>query len=87
MEFLQNTKAKIMNTVCNVCGNSSFEEQVIDDIYENPDGEKFVIENIPASVCIVCGERTLSLTTTRHIFAMLDAKTQVLRTIPVLEFS
>ncbi len=50
-----------MNTTCNVCGSSSFEEQRIDDIYENPDGKKFVVENIPATVCTVCGERTLSL--------------------------
>jgi hypothetical protein len=32
---------------CTVCGNSAFEEQLIDDTYENPDGEKFVIERIP----------------------------------------
>lgn len=75
-----------MKTTCNVCGNSSFEEQFIDDIYKNPAGEKFVIENIPVSVCLVCGERTMSLATTRHIFELLDAKTQSVKTIPVLEY-
>jgi YgiT-type zinc finger domain-containing protein len=75
-----------MKTTCNVCGSSSFEEQRIDDIYENPDGEKFVIENIPATVCTVCGERTLSLATTHHIFELLDKKTQRVKTISVLEY-
>lgn len=75
-----------MKTTCNVCGSSSFEEQLIDDIYENPDGEKFVIENIPATVYTVCGERTLSLATTRHIYELLDKKTQGVKTISVLEY-
>jgi YgiT-type zinc finger domain-containing protein len=75
-------------TICNVCGNSSFEERLVDDIYDNPDGEKFVIEHIPATVCSVCGERTLSVATTRRLFAMLDARNKAtsLRTIAVLEY-
>jgi HTH-type transcriptional regulator / antitoxin MqsA len=74
-------------TTCTVCGNTSFKEQLIDDIYENPDGEKFVIERIPASVCTVCGERTLSLATTKHIFELLDKKTLPSRSIPALEYA
>ncbi|MFY8000476.1 MAG: YgiT-type zinc finger protein [Candidatus Kapaibacteriota bacterium] len=75
-----------MNTTCNVCGSSSFEEQRIDDIYENPNGEKIVVEHIPALVCTVCGERTLSLETTRHIFALLDAQMQPAKHIPAVEY-
>jgi YgiT-type zinc finger domain-containing protein len=75
-----------MKTTCNVCGSSSFKEQLIDDIYENPDGEKFVIEHIPASVCQVCGERTLSLATTQRIFELLDNKARTLKSIPALEY-
>ncbi len=76
-----------MKTTCNVCGSSSFEEQKVDDIYENPDGRRFVVENIPATVCTVCGERTLSLATARHIFSLLDTAQEVTKTIPVLEFA
>jgi YgiT-type zinc finger domain-containing protein len=75
-----------MKTTCNVCGSTSFEEQNVDDIYENPDGQRFVVENIPATVCTVCGERTLSLATARHIFALLDRTTTTTKTIPVVEF-
>jgi hypothetical protein len=34
-------------TTCTVCVNAAFKERLIDNIYENPDGEKFVIERIP----------------------------------------
>jgi YgiT-type zinc finger domain-containing protein len=87
MGLLSHTEIKTMKTACNVCGSFSFEEQRVDDIYENPDGQRFVVENIPATVCTVCGERTLSLATARHIFALLDTTQETHKTIPVLAFA
>lgn len=76
-----------MKSMCNVCGNSSFEEQRIDEVYENANGEKIVLTNIPATVCLICGERTFSLQTTRHIVELLNTKPHIVKTMPVVEYT
>lgn len=44
---------------CNVCGENRFRNDVVSEVFEI-NGRRILIENIPAQVCLQCGEMTFS---------------------------
>ncbi len=62
-----------MPNPCNVCGNTSYEERTITHVFTTPIGEKVVIDHIPVTECMHCGEKNLSAETTEHIMSIVAA--------------
>lgn len=51
---------------CDVCGSTEYIEDTVNEIFEI-DGRFVLVENIPARVCVRCGDVTFSRETTEHI--------------------
>lgn len=50
---------------CDICGGSLAQQEVIYQI--ELEGKPIVVENVPASVCVQCGERLYSADTVERL--------------------
>ena len=53
-------------TRCDVCGNTTFHEERVDEIFRI-DGQMVMVEHIPACICDRCGEATLGRDTVEQV--------------------
>ncbi len=51
---------------CEVCGAHEFHRETIDELF-HIDGRYVLIERIPATVCVQCGEKTFDAATAEGI--------------------
>ena len=51
---------------CEVCGCEEARTELVSDIFL-VEGKRILVEQIPARVCTVCGERTFSRDTTEKV--------------------
>jgi HTH-type transcriptional regulator / antitoxin MqsA len=51
---------------CNVCGNTSFSDQRVDEVFRI-DGHMVMVEQVPARVCNRCGEATFDRETVEQV--------------------
>jgi len=63
---------------CDVCGNASFHEERIDEIFEI-DAQMVMVEHIPAQVCDRCGDATFDRETTEQVRRMVHGQNQPTR--------
>jgi YgiT-type zinc finger domain-containing protein len=72
---------------CNVCNSAESKEDFINEVFEI-DGKHILVEQIPAKVCLRCGEMTFSRETTERIRRLVhgEGKPKKSITIDVFEF-
>lgn len=58
---------------CDVCGGRKSVVETVSEVFE-VDGKRVLIENIPAQVCIHCGEMTFSRETTERVRRMVHGE-------------
>ncbi|RMG76493.1 MAG: YgiT-type zinc finger protein [Bacteroidetes bacterium] len=51
---------------CHVCGFSEFEKRYVNEVFKI-NGKHVLVENIPANVCLRCGEVAFSRETTEAV--------------------
>lgn len=66
--------------VCEVCGSSSFRQELVDEVF-NIDGKLVLVEQIPAQVCMTCGEATFSRETTERVRRMVHGEKMPVRSV------
>ena len=71
---------------CHVCGNSEFGEKLVREVFQI-DERTVLVENIPAQVCLRCGEPVFSRQTTERIRQMLHGETRPVRTVDMEVFA
>lgn len=66
---------------CNVCGSTDYYEELVSEILII-DGQRILVENIPAKVCTNCGQPTYSRQTTEKLRRLLHSQTQPAQPTP-----
>ncbi len=63
---------------CHVCGATQAKQEFITEVFRI-DGKAVLVEGIPATVCMRCGEATFSRETTERIRRMLHGEAKPVR--------
>lgn len=72
---------------CNIRGcHGEYEDRLIVHTV-NYQGEMFLINDVPAEVCDVCGDTLFKPDTVRQIERMLQTEMQPVKTVPLYEFA
>ncbi len=71
---------------CNVCGSKQAREELINEVLLI-DGKPILIENIPAKVCLHCGEATFSRETTEKIRCLVYGKAKPIKSVMIDVFA
>jgi YgiT-type zinc finger domain-containing protein len=66
--------------ICHVCGSTEAREEYIDELFQI-ENRPVMVENIPAKVCVCCGEEILSSETTERIRRMLHGEAIPIKSI------
>jgi YgiT-type zinc finger domain-containing protein len=74
----------VIKVKCVFCGGK-VEPQKGTFVYEH-DGEYVFMENVPAEVCLQCGEKTYSPEVTDHLIHLAKEKKKAVKTIQVPVF-
>jgi len=72
---------------CPVCHFQESREELVEEIFQI-DGKYFLVDRIPATVCVRCGEETFSRETTEKVRLLVhgDAKPTKSLALQVFEF-
>ena len=65
---------------CQVCGATEARSEVVSEVFLI-DGVPVLVEEIPAVVCVRCGDATFSRTTTEQIRRMVHGETRPIRSV------
>ena len=60
---------------CDVCGGRDRRTETVSEVFE-VDGKRVLVENIPAEVCVQCGEMTFSRDTTERVRRMVHGEAE-----------
>jgi len=60
---------------CEVCGAHEFRQEAIDELFRIA-GRYVLIEHIPATVCVQCGEKTFDAATAEGIRKLVHGQRQ-----------
>ena len=71
---------------CHVCGSTQWKDGLVSEVFE-VDGERVLVEDIPARVCVRCGEESFSRETTELIRRMVHGEARAVRTVAMPVFS
>lgn len=71
---------------CTVCGSKDSHVELVSEVF-NIQGQFYLVEEIPATVCSRCGEESFSRETTEGILVMLQEEKQPVRSIAMDVFS
>lgn len=71
---------------CHVCGSQEWKSDSVNEVFEL-DGKCVLVENIPAHVCLRCGEETFSRETTERIRRMVHGAATPVRSVAMEVFS
>jgi YgiT-type zinc finger domain-containing protein len=65
---------------CDICGSTEAQQKLVTEMFEI-DGQRILVEKIPASTCVQCGELTFSRETTEKIRRMVRNKVDLVGTV------
>jgi HTH-type transcriptional regulator / antitoxin MqsA len=71
---------------CHVCQATEFREEKVDEIFWI-DGRPILVEGIPATICLRCGEVSFSRETTEKIRRMLHGEAKPVKEINMKVFA
>lgn len=60
---------------CAMCDRTKFRDELISEVFII-DGKRILVENIPARVCVQCGEPVFSSETTEKVRRMVQDEAQ-----------
>ncbi len=66
--------------VCAVCGADDSREELADEVF-NVDGRHFLVEGVPCTVCLRCGEQSFSRKTAERVRLMLRGEAEPTRAV------
>lgn len=73
-------------TKCDVCGNATFHNDRVEEVFRI-DGQMVMVEQIPARVCDRCGEATFDRETVEHVRRMVHGSNRPTRHVSVDVFA
>ena len=79
------TEDKIMDN-CSVCGSRELRKELVNEVFMIA-GKPVLVENIPAKVCVRCGEIIFSREITEKIRSMVHGEARPIRTLPMDVFT
>ncbi|NUO84381.1 YgiT-type zinc finger protein [candidate division KSB1 bacterium] len=71
---------------CHVCGSLEAKEEHTDEVFQI-ERKHLLVENVPALVCVRCGEKTFSRETTEKVRSLIHDKAQPTKSIPMEVFT
>jgi len=71
---------------CHVCGSNEARQEVVSEIFEI-EGKPVLVENIPAEVCIRCGEAVFSRETTERVRRMVHGEAKPVKSLQMDVFA
>ena len=73
---------------CHVCGSNSAQQKKVSEVFV-VQGRRILVEDIPASVCLRCGEPTFSRQTTEQVRRMVHGAAKPVRSeeVDVFEYA
>jgi len=71
---------------CEVCGGTEFRHEEVEEVF-HINGHYALVEHIPATVCMQCGEKTFNAETTEGIRKMLHERHQRARSVAMDVFA
>ncbi len=67
---------------CHVCGSEAARSEFVSEVLE-VDGQRVLVNHIPAQVCTRCGEAAFSRETTERIRLLVHGAGRPVRTVPL----
>lgn len=67
---------------CHVCGSEAATNEFVSEVLE-VDGQRVLVNHIPAQVCTRCGEAAFSRETTERIRLLVHGAGRPVRTVPL----
>ena len=71
---------------CHVCGATEARQELVNEVFVI-NGKYVLVEGIPASICLRCGEATFSRATTERIRRMVHGEAQPVRAVAMEVFA
>ncbi len=71
---------------CHVCGKTDSRQELVSDVFDI-DGKPVMVEHIPATVCLHCGEMTFSRDTTERVRRMVHGEAKPIKSIQMDVFA
>jgi YgiT-type zinc finger domain-containing protein len=71
---------------CQVCGATEAHQALVNEVFVI-NGKYVLVEGIPASICLRCGEATFSRETTERIRRMVHGDAQPVRAVAMEVFA
>jgi YgiT-type zinc finger domain-containing protein len=71
---------------CQVCGNTESHGEQLNEVF-NIEGRLVLVESIPATVCLRCGDVTFSRDTTERVRRMVRTQARPIRSKQVSVFA
>jgi YgiT-type zinc finger domain-containing protein len=89
MNAMKNHKSSYEYGHCHICGGKMREKQIKQEFWIK--GKLIVIEDVPAGVCSLCGEKVVKAEVGRQIAALIEDSKRRRKTrtmsVPVVRFS
>jgi len=71
--------------LCPVCHSHESREELIEEIFQ-VDGKYVLVDHIPATVCVRCGEETFSRETTEKVRLLVHGQAKPIKSIALEVF-
>ena len=71
---------------CHVCGSTEAQQELVKEVFKH-EGNHVLVEDIPASVCVRCGEATFSRDTTEKIRCIVHGEVKPVRHVAMDVFA
>ena len=71
---------------CHVCGKTEGQEKFVSEVFDI-DGKSVRVEQIPATVCVHCGESVFSLVTTEKVRRMVHGEAKPIKSVQMDVFA
>ncbi len=71
---------------CYMCGSTEARQGLVSEVFEL-EGNHILVEDIPASVCVRCGEATFSRDTTEKIRRMVHGEAKPVKCVAMDVFA
>ncbi|MCC6499015.1 MAG: YgiT-type zinc finger protein [Anaerolineales bacterium] len=71
---------------CHVCGSTEYHDEVVSEVFQI-DGKPVLVEDIPAQVCLRCGEEIFSRETTEKVRLLVHGKAKPIKSVQMDVFA
>ncbi len=65
---------------CHVCGSAEAKDVYVNEIFQIAN-KPVMVEHIPATVCLRCGEESFSRETTEHVRRMIHGESEPIKSV------